>query len=86
MKKHICDFCGNELVTKNKEENIDSIFSYLSSVVEVFKVRMIYKITRFSIQLPFGLSVNDLEVCSKCMTDFKEFVQRKQSYQGKDLR
>lgn len=86
MKKYMCDFCGQELVSNKKSDTLEGGIVALFSSFELFRVKTLYKITRFSIQIPFGTSRNDMEVCSKCMTDFKEFVQRKQSYQGKDIR
>lgn len=83
MRKDTCDCCGNDLVYRTKE---DSGFLALISPVSIFKVKAVYKIMELSIMLPFGCHHRDLDMCSKCMDDFKEFVQRKQSYQAGDKR
>ena len=82
MRKDVCDLCSKELVShpKNTEEGIAALFSEFS----IFRVKAVYKITKFSLHLPFGATHKDMDICSNCMQDFKEFVQRKQAYKTGD--
>lgn len=81
MKKHLCDLCEHELVElPNKGIGIESGILALFSSVSVFRVKAVYKITKFTLQIPFISEHKDLDMCSKCMDDFKEFVQRKTAY------
>lgn len=82
MRKDLCDCCGKELVVHPKagEGGIISLFQEIS----LFRVKAVYKITKFTVQLPFSATHKDMDICSTCMEDFKEFVQRKTSYSQGD--
>jgi protein-arginine kinase activator protein McsA len=87
VKKHICDLCNGELVEPRKfgQDGIESGIAAIFQDVSVFRARAVYKITKFTLSLPFGMANHkDMDICEKCMNDFKEFVQRKQSYQSGD--
>lgn len=77
VRKHMCDCCGGELAVPKKDEGMLALFQDIS----IFRARAIYKITQFTLSIPFGISNHrDMDICEKCMTDFKEFVQRKSTY------
>lgn len=85
MRKDLCDVCGGELVN-NPKKNLEDTLSSLFSTVSVFRIKPVFKITQFTLQLPFGASHKDMDMCSRCMDDFKEFIQRKKSYQSGEKR
>lgn len=77
MRKDLCDCCGKELIhSPSADEGINAFFSEYS----IFRCKAVYKITKFSLHLPFVTSHKDMDICSKCMDDFKEFIQRKSAY------
>lgn len=81
MRKDLCDICVGELIEPKKEEGLAS---FLFSSASIFRIKAVYKIIGITIQIPFGAHRKDIDMCDRCMTDFKEFVQRKQSYHAGD--
>lgn len=75
-KKVICDLCaGDVAIDKNTHERPGFM-----SLVEAWYAIPMWKIIGVEIIFPFGHNRKELHICSKCMTDFTEFVQKKQSY------
>ena len=69
MTKHLCDCCGGELkITKTSEFDI----IYRSYDWYEFK-----RLSFFSFNFWPSFSKEKMEICSKCMDDFREFVHRK---------
>lgn len=78
MRKDLCDCCGKELF---KDVNGDQgIFQMIVNPISIFRAKAVFKITQFTLHIPFGTSHKDMDICQKCMDDFKEFIQRKKSY------
>lgn len=77
MKKHVCDLCRGELHIKKESY---AIVPGLGTLVEFFKATPVYKVVKFSVIVPFSGRREELDICSKCMNDFAEFVQKKKSY------
>lgn len=86
--KRICDLCGGDLrIIKHKEA-----YDTLASWFDFFKAKIpttIKKISYFNclsfVRSPFisPFSYDDIEICSNCFEDFKEFVLRKKAYINK---
>lgn len=75
MKKHICDICGGELVVPPRQS--DGIFGLLGSVVRVFTCKNPFTVRMHIAGILAGKHKQDLEFCSKCFDEFREFIQRK---------
>lgn len=76
MKRHICDICGGDLAVKT-EAVVMSPFPIDAFVVRLFKVKNPFKFKEFVFFFDHNVKEHDLDVCSKCFDEFKEFMQRK---------
>lgn len=75
-KKLMCDLCsGDVAIDKNTKEKAGFM-----SLVEAFYAIPTWKILGVEIIFPIGHNRRELHICTKCMTDFTSFVQKKQAY------
>lgn len=71
MKKSICDICKNDLYVEN-----DSPLGKWVTVYE-FKEITVFPFCLWNPITGSRVGREKMEVCSTCISDFKEFVQRK---------
>lgn len=83
MRKDICDLCGGDLKVWGHPPEETGIIAgwykfFVCRVPKIKEIRFFRDILIPPFVSPF--SKKEIEICSKCFDDFKEFIQRKKSF------